>query len=139
MGAYTWACMRCGLVMPSGAIHFGDACDRHRLKVSEGKVTGLQAEIAELQRELAEWRSGERKREPETRFEEYETGVAKMNQELAEWRAGKRRVWWRTRWADGGCADDVYKKRAAGWAKSCWGKYTLYRVTVGPAKKKEAG
>jgi hypothetical protein len=69
--------------------------------------------------------------------------IATLEEELEQWRSGKRRVWWRTRWDDGGRADFTHLKEARSWSKSCWSKYTLYRVTVGPAKKpakkKEAG
>ena len=118
----------------------------------------LKRETDAMAQELAEWRSGERKREPETRFDEYETVVAKMNQELAEWRSGKRRVVWRVRWFNGNHGTPIdydHETRAHALHEArhlrslSYNSATrnatvkLYRVTVGPAKKpakkKEAG
>lgn len=68
--------------------------------------------------------------------------ISYLQAELREWRSGKRRVFWRT-YDDEGRADflwtDTNQARAVahGWAKHS-GK-TVRRVTVGPAKKKEAG
>jgi hypothetical protein len=37
--------------------------------------------------------------------------IATLEEELEQWRSGKRRVWWRTRWDDGGRADFTHLKK----------------------------
>lgn len=112
MGRYTETCGRCGCVYAKGAIHFGDTCDRQKAKREAGELTGLQAEIAALRTELAEWRSG------------------------------KRRVFWRVKWrhlfAGGHMTQDWGNRIEAKQHATVSHEGRVYRVTVGPAKKKEA-
>lgn len=72
--------------------------------------------------------------EAEEVVEDVERQLDALRAELAEWRSGKRRVFWRVRgwWADG-ISDHARKKDAFFWCSGA----RVYRVTVGPAKKKE--
>ena len=72
--------------------------------------------------------------------ERYERKVAQLERELAEWRSGKRRVvGWRV-YDDMGNPDPLnpHLTRAEAFNHKYAGG-TVKRVTVGPAKKKEAG
>lgn len=69
-----------------------------------------------------------------------------LRAELREWRSGKRRVVWRLRWKAGsyeGSHDHTTRKLAMGVRRyfilNLMKDVSVRRVTVGPAKKKEAG
>lgn len=62
-----------------------------------------------------------------------------MCDELAEWRSGKRRVYWKV-YDDMGNPDYLNPHRTRADAfDHLYAGGTVKRVTVGPAKKKEAG
>jgi len=69
--------------------------------------------------------------------------VRALEAELAEWRSGKRRVFWRVKWrhlfAGGHMTQDWGNRTEAKQHAAMSHDARVLRVTVGPAKKKEAG
>lgn len=77
------------------------------------------------------------------RYVELKRETDALQAELAEWRAGKRRVFWRGRYVasfSGQIEQSFCAKDAKKIARSCKRRKggTVHRVTVGPAKPKEA-
>lgn len=68
--------------------------------------------------------------------------IATLEEELEQWRSGKRRVFWRVKWrhlfAGGHMTQDWGNRIEAKQHATVSHEGRVYRVTVGPAKKKEA-